>query len=627
MSVARYLLTGFASMAVAGAAYAADGKKVTYEDDVLPIFRDNCLKCHNPDKVKGDLDLSSFSAAIKGGGSGATLNSGDPDGSLLLKAVMHAEEPEMPPKTKLADKDIGIIRQWIEGGLLQGTNSKALAANKPTVDLALKSVAVGKPEGPPPMPGALALEPLVRATRGSALAAVAHSPWAPVVALAGAHQIALYNTSDLEFLGVLPFPEGEPCDVKFSRNGKLLLASGGRGGQSGLVAVWDIAKGERVITVGDQFDSVLAADLSSDQQWIALGGPDRVLKIYNTKDGSLEHRIKKHTEWVTAVEFSPDSKYLATGDRNGGLVLWEASSGQEMFSLPGHKGGITAITWRGDSEMFASASEDGTVKLWKAGDGSALRSLNANPGGVLSARFTHDGRIVTCGRDNKVQIWETSGKNVIALAFTGDLPNRVTFNEDGRRVIGSDWQGKVFVWDAKTGKPVGELEANPPTLAERVQTITKRIATLQAEREKLAAARTTAETDAQVAKAVLERAKKVLADDQIQLVAAEAESKKPAAAPVADAAGADPKKRATELSESIKSLRARIAGHQKEIARVTPLATAAAKKLTDATTALDDVSTKLAAANISLAKWKAVQQTAKSAGTTGKVSMLDGPRR
>ena len=55
-----------------GLVFAAEPKKVTYEDDVLPIFRDNCLKCHNPDKLKGDLDLSSFSSAIKGGGSGTT---------------------------------------------------------------------------------------------------------------------------------------------------------------------------------------------------------------------------------------------------------------------------------------------------------------------------------------------------------------------------------------------------------------------------------------------------------------------------------------------------------------------------------------------------------------------------
>src|ERR1043165_1749771 len=74
-----------------GTALAAEpvpAKKITYEDDVLPIFRDNCLKCHNPDKLKGDLDLTSFGTAMKGGGSGVDLNSGDPDGSQLYRSIM-----------------------------------------------------------------------------------------------------------------------------------------------------------------------------------------------------------------------------------------------------------------------------------------------------------------------------------------------------------------------------------------------------------------------------------------------------------------------------------------------------------------------------------------------------------
>ena len=448
------------SLALAGEP-PASAKKTTYEDDVLPIFRDNCLKCHNPDKLKGDLDLSSFSATVKGGGGGTTLNAGDPDGSQLLKSILQTDEPAMPPNSKLSAKDIATIRAWIEGGLLQGVNSKALTANKPAADLSLKSVSIGKPDGPPPMPAGLPLEPAVQASRGSALTAVAHSPWAPVVALASAKQIVFYNTADQALAGVLPYPDGFPHDVKFSRNGKLLLAAGGRGGKSGEVVVWDITTAQRVITIGDQFDSVLAADISSDQRWIALGGPDRILKIYRTSDGALEHKSKKHTEWVTAVEFSPNAKYLATGDRNGGLVLWEAESGQEMFALNGHRGAITAITWRGDSEMVVSASEDGTLKVWKASDGSAVKNIPAHTGGALAAKFAHDGRIVSAGRDNKVQIWDVTGKNVRALPFKGDLPTRVAFTDDSAKVIASDWQGRVFLWDAKTGKDAGELNAYP----------------------------------------------------------------------------------------------------------------------------------------------------------------------
>lgn len=624
MLAARFIFLGFFT-ALAGVAPAADAKKVTYEDDVLPIFRDNCLKCHNPDKLKGDLDLTSFSAVVKGGGSGATLNPGDPDGSLLFKSITHAEEPEMPPKAKLSDKEIATIRQWIAGGMLQGANSKALAANKPTVDLALKAGAIGKPDGPPPMPGPLSLEPFVRATRGSALAALAASPWAPVVALAGPHQISLYHTGDLEFLGVLPFPEGLPCDVKFSRNGKLLLAGGGRGGHSGLVAVWDIAKAERVITIGDQFDSVLAADISSDQQWIALGGPDRILKIYQTKDGALAHRLKKHTEWVTAVEFSPDSKFLATGDRNGGLVLWEAASGQEMFNLPGHRGAITAITWRSDSELVASSSEDGSLKLWKASDGSALRSINANPGGSLSARFTHDGRIVTCGRDNKVQIWDVSGKNLLNLAFTGDLPNRVTFTDDGKKVIGSDWQGKVTVWDAKTGKPVGELESFPPSVNERVQLAAQKVATLKQELSAAAANIAKAEASAKAAAEAENRAKTAVADGKTRLSAEAAAVKKATAALAQDSAAEPLKQQLAEANSRLTAAKTQSAALQKTLAGATQQVAAANKKIAEAKSAHDALTAKLAAAVASHAKWQAVPPTPRSA--TGKLTSVDRPAR
>src|SRR5438477_10435659 len=140
------------------AADAAPATKITYQDNILPIFRNACLNCHNPDKKKGGLDISSYSGAMAGSDSQKVIVPGDPDGSVLYRCVMHIDEPKMPQKAdKLPQKDLDLIKQWIAGGALENTGSKAII--KPKVDLGVVTSAVGRPAGPPPMPKGLSLEP------------------------------------------------------------------------------------------------------------------------------------------------------------------------------------------------------------------------------------------------------------------------------------------------------------------------------------------------------------------------------------------------------------------------------------------------------------------------------------
>src|SRR5207244_5597193 len=133
------------------AAYAEE--KINYQQHILPLIEANCSKCHNGDKKKADLDLTSYQGALQGSGSGPVEISGNPDGSKLWKAVTHAEEPNMPPnRPKLPDKDLELIKKWIIGGLIENAGGKAVAAAKPALDLNLQSDAIGKPDGAPPMP-------------------------------------------------------------------------------------------------------------------------------------------------------------------------------------------------------------------------------------------------------------------------------------------------------------------------------------------------------------------------------------------------------------------------------------------------------------------------------------------
>src|ERR1039457_3061945 len=385
-------------------AHAED--KVTYQDNILPIIQANCAKCHNEDKKKADLDLTSCQGALKGSGFGCVLISGNPDASKLWKSTPQTEEPFMPQnQPPLPNRELETFKKWIQGGLLENAGGKAVAASKPRMDLSLKSDLVGKPDGPPPMPSQLPRSVVVHTATTTAITGLAASPWAPLIAVAGQKQVLLFHADSLELLGILPFTEGQPVDVKFSRSGQLLLASGGIGAKSGRLVVWDVVTGKKLMTLGDDYDTVLAADVRPDQSQVALGGPARLVKIWSTKTGELQHEIKKDTDWVTALAFSRNGQVLATADPNGGISVWDSEGAQELFTLAGHKSAVTALSWRGDSKLLASSSEDGTVKLWEMDEGRQMKNWTAHGAGVLCVNFAHDGQLVPCGRDFSVTLW------------------------------------------------------------------------------------------------------------------------------------------------------------------------------------------------------------------------------
>ena len=457
----------------AAPALSADEKarpKVNFQDNVSAIFQARCNSCHNADKAKGGLALETFGSTLQGGGSGKVVEPGDLEGSHLWQLVSHAEEPKMPPQSpKIPDAELAIIKAWIEAGAPETSGSVVALKAKPKFEFKLDPSAMGKPVGPPAMPEGISTEPVVVSPKANAIVAMAASPWAPLVAVAGHKQVLLYEARKHRLVGVLPFPEGTVHVLKFSRNGSLLLAGGGRGGQSGLAVVFDVKTGKRAFEIGKEYDAVLAADISPDHGQVALGGPSKVVRVYSTGDGQLQFEMKKHTEWITALEFSPDGVLLATGDRNNGLIVWEAQTGREFFDLRGHTASITDVSWRLDSNVVASAAEDGSVRLWEMENGNQIKSWGAHGGGVASARFAKDGRIVTTGRDRIVRVWGQDGGKQKEFEPFGDLALRAVFADDDSKVVAGDWSGEVRVIDGKEGKKIANLAANPAPIAGRLE--------------------------------------------------------------------------------------------------------------------------------------------------------------
>ncbi|HEY2148627.1 MAG TPA: DUF1549 domain-containing protein, partial [Pirellulales bacterium] len=87
-----------------------------FETKIRPLLSGNCFKCHGEAKQEENLRLDSRAAALAGGDRGPAVAPGKPDESLLIKAVKHLDDLEMPPKRQLSREQIADLAVWIKSG-------------------------------------------------------------------------------------------------------------------------------------------------------------------------------------------------------------------------------------------------------------------------------------------------------------------------------------------------------------------------------------------------------------------------------------------------------------------------------------------------------------------------------
>jgi len=101
----------------------ADSPFDFFESRIRPVLVEHCYKCHSAgaEKLKGELFLDSREGVLKGGTSGPAIVPGNPDKSLLIKAVRYTDsELQMPPQKagaeKLSPEQIADLEEWVKMG-------------------------------------------------------------------------------------------------------------------------------------------------------------------------------------------------------------------------------------------------------------------------------------------------------------------------------------------------------------------------------------------------------------------------------------------------------------------------------------------------------------------------------
>jgi hypothetical protein len=104
---------------------------ITFEQQVLPLIENRCVKCHSGSDPAGKLDVRTRAALIKGGSQGSSVVPGEPAKSSLYNRIKNGQMPLGGPPMTASEAEL--IRTWIEAGA-PAANPEQQSAREPGRD-------------------------------------------------------------------------------------------------------------------------------------------------------------------------------------------------------------------------------------------------------------------------------------------------------------------------------------------------------------------------------------------------------------------------------------------------------------------------------------------------------------
>jgi WD40 repeat protein len=156
--------------------------------------------------------------------------------------------------------------------------------------------------------------------------------------------------------------------------------------------------------------------IAATGETVAVGSEDKKVRLFKAgSPASFDSmtELKDITHPPSSLAFSPDGSHLAVGLSNGKIFVYSNTSGSwtlETNRWSAHTARVTCIAWSPDGKKAVSGGLDTSVFVWSLADpGKRIKALNTHKEGVGGVVWAEDSKVVSCGADAAVKVWQVEG--------------------------------------------------------------------------------------------------------------------------------------------------------------------------------------------------------------------------
>lgn len=204
------------------------------------------------------------------------------------------------------------------------------------------------------------------------------------------------------------------------------------------------------LSISDQ--RIATVSMNSSGDWIGFGcsGLGQLL-VWEWQSESYVFKQQGHFNNMAALAYSPDGQYIATGGDDGKVKVWNMTSGLCFVTFTEHTSSVTNVTFTSRGFVIVSASLDGTVRAFDLHRYRNFRTFTSpRPTQFSSLAVDPSGDLVSAGAQDSFEVFIWSMQTGRLLEVLGGHEGPVSclcFSPVQSILASASWDKTVRLWD------------------------------------------------------------------------------------------------------------------------------------------------------------------------------------